>query len=78
MTDPNGNVSRETEYKQVSITVSHCSYLRFLIIPIFIAINGALFIAIQSDKGQTYPMSYKVYFAMLVFSLVILGVFIYL
>jgi len=44
------NISQETEYKQISMTIRHCSNIRFLIIPIFFGINGALFIAIQNDK----------------------------
>jgi len=75
MTDHNGSFSHETEYKQICMTIRHYSNLRFLIIPIFVAINGALFIAVRGDKTN---QTHDVYFAMFIFSLIIFCVFIYL
>src|SRR5580700_9244650 len=54
----NGSTCGETEYKELNTTIRHYSNLRFLILPIFFAINGGMFVATQGDKTRTPVIMY--------------------
>jgi hypothetical protein len=51
-------ISKEVEYKQLNLTIRHYSNLRFLIMPIFFAVNGGIFIATQNDKAHIPAIMY--------------------
>jgi len=75
MADPNDNVSREVEYGQVNTTIRHYGYLRLLMIPIFVLINGGLLNAIGGANKVKFPL--PMYFDVGFFAVVISIVFIY-
>jgi hypothetical protein len=53
-------ILRDTEYKEISITLRHYSNLRFLIIPLYFAINGGMLVAFQNDKLRDIPHIYLI------------------
>jgi hypothetical protein len=63
MTRQPDTISKDTEFKEISTTIRHYSNLRFLIMPIFFAINGGLFIGFQNDKLRSLP---NIWFLLLV------------
>jgi hypothetical protein len=43
-------IGREAEYRELCATLRHYSNLRFLIMPLYFAINGALFLGFQDEQ----------------------------
>ena len=61
-------ITRDSEFKEVNITIRHYSNMRFLAMPIFFTINGAIFIGIQNEKLRNIP---NVYWIAAAFSVVL-------
>jgi len=66
------HVSRENEYKEVNTIIRHYSNMRFLIIPIFFAINGAIVIGLQNERLRSVA---NIYYVAAAFSAILMIVF---
>src|SRR4051794_5103468 len=44
---PSGSLTEETEFKELCALVRHYSGLRYVVIPAFLAIHGAIFLALK-------------------------------
>jgi hypothetical protein len=48
-------ISTEREYIELCATIRHYSNLRFLIMPLYFTVNGAMFLGFQNDKLKAIP-----------------------
>jgi hypothetical protein len=51
-------VTKDTEFKEVNTTIRHYSNMRFLAMPLFFTINGAIFYAFQNEKLRNISYAY--------------------
>lgn len=62
--EPN-TISKEAEFKELNAAIRHYSNMRFLILPVYFAINGALLVGSQYEKLSHIP---KIEFAVAFFA----------
>jgi hypothetical protein len=65
-------IDKDVEYKELCATLRHYSNLRFLIIPLYFAINGALFLGFQNEQIRRIP---NLWIVVVLFSALLAGVF---
>jgi hypothetical protein len=70
-------VTKDTEFKEVNTTIRHYSNLRFLAMPIFFTINGAIYLGFQNERLSKIPHIYWIVAAFSVFLFIFFASFEY-